>query len=55
MGFKVFSEIPSSQGRLDLGVELPGQIYLILEIKYRAKPEQKLTVKVKEALVSLAD
>ncbi|MDR2141497.1 MAG: AAA family ATPase [Deltaproteobacteria bacterium] len=54
MGFTVLSEIPSSKGRLDLRVELPGQIFLILELKYRANPAQKLTVMAKKILANVA-
>jgi hypothetical protein len=34
MGFKVLSEVPGSKGRLDLAIELPGEIYVIIELKY---------------------
>ncbi|MDR2141889.1 MAG: AAA family ATPase [Deltaproteobacteria bacterium] len=54
MDFKVLSEVPSSKGRLDLGVELPGQVYLIIELKYRSKANQKRAEEEIASLASLA-
>jgi hypothetical protein len=34
MKFKVLSEVPGAKGRLDLAIELPGEIYVIIELKY---------------------
>ena len=42
MRFKVRSELPGAVGRLDLTVELPGGVHLIIEMKYCPK-EDRLT------------
>jgi DNA-binding ferritin-like protein (Dps family) len=42
MGFKVLTEIPGSEGRLDLCLELADKVYLIIELKY-CPDESKLT------------
>ncbi|MDR2141017.1 MAG: hypothetical protein LBR11_04385, partial [Deltaproteobacteria bacterium] len=52
--FKVQSELPGSKGRLDLSVELPGQVVLIIELKYRPNPNKSLTPAENESLASLA-
>ncbi|MDR2141425.1 MAG: AAA family ATPase, partial [Deltaproteobacteria bacterium] len=52
--FKVQSELPGSKGRLDLSVELPGQVVLVIELKYRPNPKKTLTPKENESLASLA-
>ncbi|MDR2140846.1 MAG: AAA family ATPase [Deltaproteobacteria bacterium] len=54
MNFTVFSEVPSSKGRLDLSVELPGQVYLIIELKYRSKLDQDRILKVNKILATVA-
>ncbi|MDR1050948.1 MAG: AAA family ATPase [Deltaproteobacteria bacterium] len=41
MGFNINSELPGSDKRLDLSVELPGRVYVIIELKYR-QGEKKL-------------
>ncbi|MDR2142402.1 MAG: hypothetical protein LBR11_11575, partial [Deltaproteobacteria bacterium] len=52
--FRVKSELPGSKGRLDLSVELPGQVVLVIELKYRPNPKKTLTPKENESLASLA-
>ncbi|MDR2140543.1 MAG: hypothetical protein LBR11_01895, partial [Deltaproteobacteria bacterium] len=52
--FKVQSELPGSKGRLDLSLELPGQVVLVMELKYRPNPKKILTPKENESLASLA-
>jgi hypothetical protein len=54
LGFKAQSELPGATGRLDICVELPGQVYVIIELKYC--PDQKKLTKKEEdqALASLA-
>ncbi|MDR2140955.1 MAG: AAA family ATPase [Deltaproteobacteria bacterium] len=54
MDFKVLSEVPSSKGRSDISVELPGRVYLIIELKYRSNPNRNRTEKENAALASLA-
>ncbi|MDR2142068.1 MAG: hypothetical protein LBR11_09820 [Deltaproteobacteria bacterium] len=54
MGLKVQREVSGAIGRLDLSVELPGQVFLIIELKYRSKPDQKKTEKRNAYLASLA-
>jgi hypothetical protein len=39
MGFKVRSETSGSLGRSDLIVELPGQIFVVIELRYRQNPQ----------------
>ncbi|MDR2140390.1 MAG: hypothetical protein LBR11_01105, partial [Deltaproteobacteria bacterium] len=53
--FKVQSELPGSKGRLDLSVELPGQVVLVVELKYRPNPKKILTPTDNASLASLAD
>ena len=44
LGFKVFTEMPGDEGRLDLVFELPGDVYVIAELKYvPEKSKSKLT------------
>jgi ATP-dependent exoDNAse (exonuclease V) alpha subunit len=51
MGFNVLSEIPSADGRMDLLVFLPNDIYLIIELKYCPRTK-KLTRKEENILLS---
>jgi hypothetical protein len=44
MGFKVLSEVPVAEGRMDLCVFLPNKVYLIIELKY-CQMIKKLTKK----------
>jgi hypothetical protein len=42
LGFNALSEVSGAEGRMDLLIHLPGDIYLIIELKYCPKPK-KLT------------
>jgi uncharacterized membrane-anchored protein YjiN (DUF445 family) len=42
MGFNVLTEMPGAEGRLDLCIQLPDKVYLIIELKY-CPDETKLT------------
>ncbi|MDR2140377.1 MAG: hypothetical protein LBR11_01040, partial [Deltaproteobacteria bacterium] len=54
MGFKVQSDLSGTIGRLDLSVELPDQVFLIIELKYLSKPKKTRTAKENAVLASLA-
>jgi hypothetical protein len=41
LGFKTYSELLGSARRLDLCVELPEQVFVIIELKYCSKPDNK--------------
>jgi hypothetical protein len=51
MGFKVLSEVPGADGRMDLLILLPNDIYLIIELKHCPRPV-KLTKKEENILLS---
>jgi hypothetical protein len=51
MGFNIQSELPGAQSRLDLCLELPDQVYLIIELKY-CQTQTKLKPAEKEAALA---
>jgi hypothetical protein len=54
MGFNIQSELPGAQSRLDLCLELPDGVYVIIELKY-CQPQIKLkTAETEAALARVA-
>jgi hypothetical protein len=54
MDFKVWSELPGAKGRLDLGVELPEGIFVVIELRYRRNSKNLSQLEENTTLASLA-
>jgi hypothetical protein len=49
LGFKVFTELPGAMRRLDLGLELPDQVWLIIELRL-CRAEEKNSRRKKKTI-----
>ena len=55
MGFTVAGEMPGASGRLDICVELPGRVYILMGLKYRPtrnRPKPTLTPEEEDAVLT---